>query len=187
MKILTLAVLLSVSLLFFGCDRTDVLKKVITHEFIEKPAFPTLRGDITVREILCENVILKVCEPGISYTNVASENHTGELTIYFDTPPERYFEITGINPDEHHPVRLSYKHTELQTDIANASPIDDSDYTEARFLLTPNGQIRFRYKLLKEKTRLLIKESFSFLEGWSASPNGNKFFWLYSGTQNADN
>ena len=140
MKILTLAAVAIVALLGFfivGCDESQTMMEQVTRETSPAPeeevtvkenqptpeeevpasdeetiaeTFPARRGEVTLAETSCAT---DFCLVGISYTNDANTDGSGQLTLYFDIP-----DALGPGP---HRVVVRYPPDQLQTDI----PIDN--------------------------------------------------------------
>ena len=122
--------------------------------------FPARRGEVTLAETACDT---DFCLVGISYTNDANPDNTGQLTIYFDIP-----EALGPGP---HRVFVRYQHEFLQTDI----PVENTqfvrrlepgtwvDYTEAAFVLDADDKIVFRYQIAprSDSVRIVIGDAIS--------------------------
>lgn len=124
MKLLTLAVAIALlGTLFFGCDESKTMMEEITRETPPMtPAEPTPaepRGEVTVKETVGASSWRNV---GISHTNAANEDGTGQLTIYFEIP-----DAIGEGP---HSVTLVYLPEEVQTDLPNQQLIEQNQYTK---------------------------------------------------------
>lgn len=129
--------------------------------------FPSRRGEITLAETSCTT---DFCLVGISYTNDANPDGSGQLTLYFDIP-----DALGPGP---HRVVVRYPPDQLQTDI----PIDNKqsvrrtettgnvhspykvvDYTEATLFLDPDDKIAFKYQFLPgfDSVQILLGDGIS--------------------------
>ena len=112
--------------------------------------FPSRRGEVTLAETACAT---DFCLVGISYTNDANPDGSGQLTLYFDIP-----EALGPGP---HRVVVRYPDGQLQTDIPldnkqsvrrNVStgnviyPYKVVDFTEATLFLDTDDKIAFKYR-----------------------------------------
>ena len=173
MKILTLAAVAIVALLGFfivGCDESQTMMEQVTRETSPAPeeevpveetppasdeetiakTFPSRRGEVTLAETSCAS---DFCLVGISYTNDANTDGSGQLTLYFDIP-----DALGPGP---HRVVVIHRREFLQTDIpvenkqfvrrfdatGNVhSPHAWYDYTEATLFLDPDDKIAFKYQ-----------------------------------------
>lgn len=112
--------------------------------------FPARRGEVTLAETSCAT---DFCLVGISYTNDANTDGSGQLTLYFDIP-----DALGPGP---HRVVVIHRREFLQTDI----PLDNKqlvrrldatgnviapyawyDYTEATLFLDADDKIAFKYQ-----------------------------------------
>lgn len=112
--------------------------------------FPSRRGEVTLAETSCAT---DFCLVGISYTNDANTDGSGQLTLYFDIP-----DALGPGP---HRVVVIHRREFLQTDI----PLDNKqlvrrldatgnvhaprawyDYTEATLFLDADDKIAFKYQ-----------------------------------------
>lgn len=112
--------------------------------------FPSRRGEVTLAETSCAT---DFCLVGISYTNDANTDGSGQLTLYFDIP-----DALGPGP---HRVVVIYPDDQLQTDI----PLDNKqsvrrdvstgnvifpykvvDVTEATLFLDADDKIAFKYR-----------------------------------------
>lgn len=110
--------------------------------------FPSRRGEVTLAETSCAT---DFCLVGISYTNDANTDGSGQLTLYFDIP-----DALGPGP---HRVVVIHRREFLQTDI----PLDNKqlvprvdatgnvhapyawyDYTEATLFLDADDKIAFK-------------------------------------------
>lgn len=123
MKLLTLAVAIALlGTLFFGCDESKTMMEEITRETPPMtPAEPTPvepRGDVTVQEAPEASSWSNV---GISYTNAANKDGTGQLTIYFEIP-----DALGEGP---HSVTLVYW-PEVETNLPNQQLLEEGDYVD---------------------------------------------------------
>ena len=176
MKTLTLAAVAVVALLGFlsGCDESQTMMEQVTREVAPAPeeetiaeTFPARRGEVTLAETACDT---DFCFVGISYTNDANPDGSGQLTIYFDIP-----EALGAGP---HRVLVRYPKGHLQTDIPLGSkqsvrrseptgnvhvPYKQVDYTEAAFVLDADDKIVLKYRFLPgfDSVRLVIGDAIS--------------------------
>ena len=133
--------------------------------------FPARRGEVTLAETACDT---DFCFVGISYTNDAKTDGSGQLTIYFDIP-----EALGAGP---HRVVVIYPAGEvgdpLQTDIPLENkqsvsriettgnvhvPYKQVDYTEATLFLDAEDKVVFKYRFLpgSDSVRLVIGDAIS--------------------------
>ena len=180
MKILTLAAVAIVALLGFfivGCDESQTMMEQVTRETSPAPeeevtveetqptpeeevpasdeetiaeTFPSRRGEVTLAETSCAT---DFCLVGISYTNDANTDGSGQLTLYFDIP-----DALGPGP---HRVVVRFPEGHLQTDIPldnkqsvrrNVStgnvhaPYKRVDFTEATLFLDADDKIAFKYR-----------------------------------------
>ena len=183
MKILTLAAVAIVALLGFfivGCDESQTMMEQVTRETSPAPeevtvketppafeevtveetppaseetiaaTFPARRGEVTLAETSCAT---DFCLVGISYTNDANTDGSGQLTLYFDIP-----DALGPGP---HRVVVRYPDDQLQTDIpldnkqsvqrsvltGNViSPYKVVNFTEATLFLDADDKIAFKYR-----------------------------------------
>ena len=176
MKTLTLAAVAVVALLGFlsGCDESQTMMEQVTREVTPAPEEETIAetgparsGEVTLAETACDT---DFCFVGISYTNDAKTDGSGQLTLYFDIP-----EALGPGP---HRVFVRYQREFLQTDIpldnkqsvhrtestGNVhSPYKVVDYTEATLFLDPDDKIVFKYQFVpgSDSVRLVIGDAIS--------------------------
>lgn len=116
MKLLTLAVAIAL-LGIFGCAEPNQLMEEITRETPPlTPAEP--RGEVTVQETVGASSWHNV---GISCTNAANKDGTGQLTIYFEIP-----EALGEGP---HSVTLHYW-PDVETNLPNQQLLEEGAYEE---------------------------------------------------------
>ena len=188
MKTLTLAAVAVVALLGFlsGCDESQTMMDQVTREVTPAPeekvtvettppapevtigtTLPARRGEVTLAETACET---DYCLVGISYTNDANPDGSGQLTLYFDIP-----EALGPGP---HRVVVRYRSEFLQTDIPienkqSVRRIDPTgnvhsthiwnDYTEATLFLDADDKIVFKYRFASgsDSVRIVIGDAIS--------------------------
>ena len=133
--------------------------------------FPARRGEVTLAETACDT---DFCFVGISYTNDAKTDGSGQLTLYFDIP-----EALGPGP---HRVVVRYPAgavgDPLQTDIPLDSkqsvrrqeptgnihvPYKVVTYIEATFFLDADDKIVFKYRFVpgSNSVRLVIGDAIS--------------------------
>ena len=176
MKTLTLAAVAVVALLGFlsGCDESQTMMDQVTREVAPAPeeetiaeTFPARRGEVTLAETACDT---DFCFVGISYTNDAKTDGSGQLTLYFDIP-----EALGAGP---HRVFVRYPEGHLHTDIPLENkqsvyrieatgnvhePSKRVNYTEAAFVLDADDKIVFKYQFVpgSDSVRLVIGDAIS--------------------------
>ena len=176
MKTLTLAAVAVVALLGFlsGCDESQTMMEQVTREVTPAPeeetiaaTFPARRGEVTLAETACDT---DFCFVGISYTNDAKTDGSGQLTLYFDIP-----EALGAGP---HRVVVRYPEGHLHTDIpldnkqsvhsseatGNVhAPYKQVDYTEAAFVLDADDKIVLKYRFApgSDSVRIVIGDAIS--------------------------
>ena len=188
MKNLTLAAVAVVALLGFlsGCDESQTMMDQVTREVTPAPeekvtvettppapevtigtTLPARRGEVTLAETACET---DFCLVGISYTNDANPDGSGQLTLYFDIP-----EALGSGP---YRVVVRYPGDKLQTDMPLDSkqfvrrpeptgnvlnPFTVVDYTEATLFLDPDDKIVFKYRFVPgfDSVRIFIGDGIS--------------------------
>ena len=187
MKTLTLAAVAVVALLGFlsGCDESQTMMEQVTREVTPAPeeetiaeTFPARRGEVTLAETACDT---DFCFVGISYTNDAKTDGSGQLTLYFDIP-----EALGAGP---HRVVVRYPEGHLHTDIpldnkqsvhsseatGNVhAPYKQVDYTEAAFVLDADDKIVLKYRFApgSDSVRIVIGDAISG-DAPGAVPVGN--------------
>ena len=187
MKTLTLAAVAVVALLGFlsGCDESQTMMEQVTREVTPAPeeetiaeTFPARRGEVTLAETACDT---DFCFVGISYTNDANTDGSGQLTLYFDIP-----DALGAGP---HRVVVRYPEGHLHTDIpldnkqsvhsseatGNVhAPYKQVDYTEAAFVLDADDKIVLKYQFApgSDSVRIVIGDAISG-DAPGAVPVGN--------------
>lgn len=187
MKTLTLAAVAVVALLGFlsGCDESQTMMEQVTREVAPAPeeetiaeTFPARRGEVTLAETACDT---DFCFVGISYTNDAKTDGSGQLTLYFDIP-----EALGAGP---HRVVVRYPEGHLHTDIPleNKQSVHSSEatgnvhvpykqvnYTEAAFVLDADDKIVLKYRFASgsDSVRIVIGDAISG-DAPGAVPVGN--------------
>lgn len=118
MKLLTLAVVIALLGMFLGCDEPNQLMEEITREAPPMtPAEP--RGEVIAQEALDTSASWR--NVGISYTNAANADGTGQLTIYFEIP-----DALGDGP---HSVTLHYW-PEVETNLPNQQLLEEGEYVD---------------------------------------------------------
>ena len=176
MKTLTLAAVAVVALLGFlsGCDESQTMMEQVTREVAPAPeeetiaeTVPARRGEVTLAETACDT---DFCFVGISYTNDAKTDGSGQLTLYFDIP-----DALGAGP---HRVFVRYPEGHLQTDIPLENkqsvyrieatgnvhePSKRVNYTEAAFVLDADDKIVFKYQFVpgSDSVRIVIGDAIS--------------------------
>ena len=198
MKTLTLAAVAVVALLgfFSGCDESQTMMDQVTREVTPAPeeqvpveetppeevtvettpptpevtigtTLPARRGEVTLAETACET---DYCLVGISYTNDANPDGSGQLTLYFDIP-----EALGPGP---HRVVVRYPGDKLQTDMPFENeqsvlkiestgnvhaPSKLVHYTDATLFLDSDDKSVFKYRFAPgfNSVRLVIGDAIS--------------------------
>lgn len=147
--------------------------------------FPSRRGEVTLAETSCAT---DFCLVGISYTNDANTDGSGQLTLYFDIP-----DALGPGP---HRVLLRHPQAHMETDIPfeNKQFLAGKDsaeiffhrgmyspYTESILFLDPDDKIVFKYRIPigNEEAQIVIGDAISDYAPGAVpvgDPNSTLFF-----------